>query len=400
MLQQLTRGTYYCNPPLGILFIHIIQTPGGGNPFGPVNRGGGAAGTNVFAQANFNANQFQVDGTVASIKNGALTTNLSLTTPAFSGLASGTITFAPGGIDLDTLDSILLRTDSSGFPAEANIGTGLSWDGSTLSATASGSQTPWLSDINGAATNRLTNVLSVSAGVYYLNQQRTSWISNDTLGNTYFCSSNQFAPGYGSMVLNQFGNSLVIPQTIWNTNETLDVRAYFNKVVAGTNYYFDVIGLPLIVVSDGRDAFIISNGVGRAMFASDVWIETNLTVKGNGTFGTGSGGTVTANSFESPTNTWQGSAFWLGTNAVIVSTTNILLSSLAGMPTTTERYGKLIIIASGGSITVTNPISWGLIAGGTNKVVSQTVEAGARLVISGEVLNGICTNFASVKLTP
>ncbi len=125
-----------------------------------------------------------------------------------------------------------------------------------------------------------------------------------------------------------------------------------------------------------------------------------LETTGNATFGTGSGGTVTANLFASPTNTWQGTDFPLGTNTCIIfSATNILLDDFAQLPTTSEMTGTLIIVATAG-ITVTNPISWGLIAGGTNKVVSQTVESGARLVMSGQMLRGLCTNFASLKFTP
>jgi len=346
--------------------IFVPPRPGGTNT---------AAGTNVFAQANFNTNQFVVNGTVASIKNGALTTNLSLTTPAFSGLASGTITFAPGGIDLDTLDSILLRTDSSGFPAEANIGTGLSWDGSTLSATASGSQTPWLSDINGAATNRLTNVLSVSAGVYYLNQQRTAWISNDTMGNTHFVSSNYTSSGAAPMILNQFQGLLVIPQNILNTNEAADVRAYFNKTVVGTNTYTDAIGLPFMVFNNGREKLVVSNGVGNVHVDANLRVGTNIQAQ-SATF-TGSG---------SPILTMGPTGF-----------TNITADGSVGSITT----GGYKLNVHQPAITVSNLLinadtNWHFVSGVTNLNLTNLVElssgvASGLLVVEIENTNAVST---------
>jgi len=58
-----------------------------------------------------------------------------------------------------------------------------------LPTVGGGSQTPWVSDIN-AAQYALTNATSITAQVWYLNNQRTSWLSNDLLGRVWLMPTN------------------------------------------------------------------------------------------------------------------------------------------------------------------------------------------------------------------
>lgn len=101
---------------------------------------------------------------------------------------------------------------------------------------------------------------------------------------------------------------------------------------------------------------------------------------------------VVAN-MDRPTNTFSGTTFWFGTNQTIVCSSNIYITALGNLPTTTERVGQLTIIASGGAVTVTNLGALRCSDG----VVSRVVADGGRLVIGAHVQIPLFTNAAVVQ---
>lgn len=98
--------------------------------------------------------------------------------------------FVNGPVTLANLPTLsILRTDGSRAIDTISIGSGLSFDGATLSASG-GSLTPWISDINGAGFS-LTNANNLQANVIFLNTNRNSYISNDApRGRVFHYSSN------------------------------------------------------------------------------------------------------------------------------------------------------------------------------------------------------------------
>jgi len=105
--------------------------------------------TNIFYASNVTVQEFH--GKISIVSNlystNIFTTNLYVTASLnLSNVAANKI----------------LRTTSNQSVGAVTIGSGLSFDGTTLSTSGSGSQTPWVSDINGAG-KQLTNVANIVA---------------------------------------------------------------------------------------------------------------------------------------------------------------------------------------------------------------------------------------------
>lgn len=117
--------------------------------------------TNENAADAVNANQLAVTGGKLSIKSGVLLTNVSLrgSLTANSVTVDGLMTFGVDTLALDTLNSVLLRTDASGKPSETTIGSGLSFDGTTLSASGGGFPLTADGDGNGFSITNLQRLL-------------------------------------------------------------------------------------------------------------------------------------------------------------------------------------------------------------------------------------------------
>jgi hypothetical protein len=106
------------------------------------------------------------------------------------------------------------------------------------------------------------------------------------------------------------------------------------------------------------------------------------------------GASTNVNTFDSLTNTFSGTTFWLGTNQVITSATNIYLTTLGNPPVAgIERFGQLTIRATA-DITVTNATAgWR----SSDMVSTRTLTNGNTMVIAGDVILGVVSNLAIVQ---
>lgn len=141
----------------------------------------------------------------------------------------GTIV-AQGNIRAGALSaSKLLRVDSSTNLAAVTIGSGLSFDGTTLSASGGGSQTPWSSDINGGGYSLTNSGTIITTNISVSGLQTNSLLNSS--GFAYLDSAKRLTntptPPFGAIPISD-GSS------VFNLSMTNGIRAYDDFIAVAT----------------------------------------------------------------------------------------------------------------------------------------------------------------------
>jgi hypothetical protein len=250
-----------------------------------IRRGGGSGGggqaTNVMSSLVVNPNQLVTNGGTLSIKDGALFTNISVR----------------GNITLPNFGGQIIASDGAGNLIETAIGSGLAWDGTTLSAIGSSSSTTF---DHASVSNELQvgtlSPISRATRLGFLGNSRLTgagsipwWLTNVLLTNNITASANPSIAGrfLVDMVYTDYTNSIQPLKPAGGTNGILLILDAINDIANGSNFAGTVSLYAKVVTaakSDGWNKVILatcedidSQSAAQRMVLQDIntWIRTN-----------------------------------------------------------------------------------------------------------------------------
>ncbi len=309
---------------------------------------------------------------------------------------NGNIVIGPGGSGGSSSTNFIANTNGTGYGTV------------TLDATA----TTNLS-VNGTGAN-FVNALNVSSNLVVSNLTASRLVFSDAGTKLTSAAASGAVPvdADGSASLFSQINALASGSIITNGNAA-------NMAFAGsmTNSGMTVTGSTagLIVLGGTTGGLIVlsnSTAIATTQFGSnDYWFMTNTTttktiVATNGTMtafafvGDGSGLTGLPSASESHTNTWTtNTAFAVSpsqspTNFLCLSGANTAcgVTGILNAGTATERFGQLLIVASG-NITFTNPAAFRASDFATTRVITNANNC----FIAFDVWPGVSTNMIIVQ---
>ncbi len=275
---------------------------------------------------------------------------------------------------------------------------------------SAGSQTPLAQDVNGAGFS-ITNLGSITATNVTTSTNNigtiilTNYLTPDTLSTTSSITDGMaLTYDHGT---NKFA-SVTITGVVTN-GDTRNLGFGGTLTNAGITTTGSTGGL-IILSGTGSGSIVLSNSTAITLIQfgpDDYWFMTNTTttkkiVATNGNItafsftGDGSGLTGLPAGSESATNGWvTNTAFPVNpsqsiTNLILVSGANTAcgVTGILNAGTSTERFGQLLIIASG-NITFTNPAS----IHASDYVTTRVITNGNNAMIAFDVWPGLATNM-------
>lgn len=176
------------------------------------------------------------------------------------------------------------------------------------------------------------------------------------------------------IVTNAFTNQALLASALIKADANKKVTSISNWIGAFTNDGTGNFGgAPLLDASALKASQYVKTDASTNLVSSmDGYAWTNLNI------------------FDSPTNLFSGTAFLLGTNSFISTTSAVYFVAVTNVPPSgIERWGQLTIVAAA-DLVVTNPIpGWKT----SDMVSSRTVTNGNTAVIAVDVQAGMFTNF-------